>query len=47
VITGAGLALLASLDAPIVDVHKKQLGHLGDEKLNALIRLLEEARSNP
>ncbi len=47
VITEAGLDLLASLDAPIVAIHRKQLGHLGDEKLNALIRLLEEARTNP
>jgi DNA-binding MarR family transcriptional regulator len=45
VITAAGLALLASLDEPLVALHKNQLGHLGQEKLSALIALLEDARS--
>jgi len=45
VITPAGLDLLASLDEPLVSVHRKQLGHLGQEKLRTLIHLLEEARS--
>jgi DNA-binding MarR family transcriptional regulator len=44
VITAAGLDLLASLDGPIVAVHKQQMGHLGQAKLAALIGLLEEAR---
>jgi DNA-binding MarR family transcriptional regulator len=44
VITRAGLDLLASLDGPIVAVHKQQMGHLGQERLATLIGLLEEAR---
>lgn len=41
-ITGAGLELLAELDEPVVNLHKKQLGHLGEnllEQLNALLVL--------
>lgn len=45
-ITDAGVALLADLDAPIDDLHAKQLEHLGPEKIQALITLLEEARAN-
>jgi DNA-binding MarR family transcriptional regulator len=44
VITEAGLELLASLDEPLDAMHKRQLGHLSDEKLERLIALLEEAR---
>jgi DNA-binding MarR family transcriptional regulator len=47
VITSAGLDLLASLDGPIVAVHKQQMGHLGQAKLVTLIELLEEARRRP
>lgn len=43
-ITQAGLTLLADLDAPVVAVHRKKLGHLGEEKLRALAQLLDEAR---
>lgn len=43
-ITDAGLRLLAQLDAPILDVHHMQLGHLGPEKLRKLLSLLKEAR---
>ena len=43
-ITGEGLALLASLDEPIAQCHKKQIGHLGKERLVALGNLLDEAR---
>jgi DNA-binding MarR family transcriptional regulator len=45
VITAAGLELLGSLDEPLLAVHKKQMGHLSQEKLSALIGLLEEARN--
>ena len=45
VITAAGLELLATLDEPLLEVHTKQMGHLGPEKLATLIQLLEEARS--
>jgi DNA-binding MarR family transcriptional regulator len=44
-ITPAGLELLASLDEPLSAMHKKQMGHLSQEKLATLISLLEEARS--
>jgi DNA-binding MarR family transcriptional regulator len=45
VITPAGLELLAPLDEALDTLHRKQIGHLGPEKLAALIGLLEEARS--
>jgi len=44
-ITGAGLKLLARLDEPIQEAHRKQLGHLGRERLHLLTDLLREARS--
>ena len=43
-ITPLGLELLAQLDGPVVETHKRQLGHLGEAKLRRLIELLEEAR---
>lgn len=43
-ITRGGLALLARMDAPVGDMHKRMLGHLGERKLRALIELLAEAR---
>ncbi|HET9982732.1 MAG TPA: MarR family transcriptional regulator [Longimicrobiales bacterium] len=42
-ITDQGLAVLADLDAPFAALHRRQLGHLGEEKLAALLQLLEEA----
>jgi DNA-binding MarR family transcriptional regulator len=44
-ITGAGLKLLARLDEPIQEAHRKQLGHLGRARLRLLTGLLREARS--
>ena len=44
-ISQAGLELIATLDQPVLDLHKRQLGHLGQEKLNQLVGLLEEVRS--
>jgi len=44
-ISEPGLELIATLDQPVLDLHKRQLGHLGQEKLNQLVRLLEEVRS--
>jgi DNA-binding MarR family transcriptional regulator len=44
-ITPDGLELLARLDAPIQDAHRKQLGHLGPARLRALTELLQVARS--
>jgi DNA-binding MarR family transcriptional regulator len=43
-ITPEGLKLLARLDEPIKEVHRKQLGHLGQERLRALAELLRLAR---
>ncbi len=42
-ITEAGQQLLASLDAPVDAEHRRQLGHLGREKLGALLELLKSA----
>jgi hypothetical protein len=41
-----GLELLRTLDKPVLDLHVKQLGHLGKEKLTALCELLEEVRGH-
>jgi DNA-binding MarR family transcriptional regulator len=35
-----GLALLARLDGPVCDLHRRQLGHLGQKKLRQLGELL-------
>jgi DNA-binding MarR family transcriptional regulator len=45
-ITAKGLKLLARLDEPIQEVHRKQLGHLGRNRLWALTELLAAARAN-
>jgi DNA-binding MarR family transcriptional regulator len=42
-LTDAGLKLLAELDEPVAQMHKRQLGHLGTAKLESLLALLEEA----
>jgi len=44
-ITPEGLALLARLDGPVQEAHRKQLGHLGGERLRALAELLSACRS--
>jgi DNA-binding MarR family transcriptional regulator len=44
-ITPLGLKLLACLDEPIEETHRKQLGHLGQERLGALAELLHAARA--
>jgi len=43
-ITPEGLALLARLDEPVRAAHRRQLGHLGRERLRALAELLSLAR---
>ena len=43
-ITSEGLKLLARLDDPVREVHRKQLGHLGRERLHSLAELLAAAR---
>jgi DNA-binding MarR family transcriptional regulator len=39
-ITPHGLKLLGRLDEPVQEAHRKQLGHLGRERLRALTELL-------
>jgi DNA-binding MarR family transcriptional regulator len=43
-ITEAGLKLLGDLDAPVVELHRRQLGHLSAEEMAELNRLLVKAR---
>lgn len=43
-ITEEGLRLLASLDEPVAECHKRQIGHLGRERLAALGKLLDVTR---
>lgn len=40
-----GLKLLARLDEPVLAAHRKQLGHLGRQRLQALADLLRISRS--
>ena len=44
-ITAEGLKLLARLDEPIQEAHRKRLGHLGKNRLLALTELLAVARA--
>jgi len=44
-ITAEGLKVLARLDEPVLAGHRRQLGHLGRERLKALAELLSVARS--
>jgi DNA-binding MarR family transcriptional regulator len=44
-ITRAGLDLVGPLDAPVVSLHRQQLGALGAQRLRTLITLLEEVRA--
>jgi DNA-binding MarR family transcriptional regulator len=43
-ITQKGLDLLAELDAPIEEFNKRRLGHLGRERVQILIELLDLVR---
>ena len=43
-ITPKGLDLLARLDGPEADLHKRLIGHLTPAELRELSRLLEKAR---
>jgi hypothetical protein len=38
------LRILAELDEPIEEFHRRQLGHLGERRLKRLIDLLNSAR---
>ena len=44
-ITQAGLALIEPIDQVLQDLHRRQLGHLGRERLDALIELLTAVRN--
>ncbi len=44
-ITTEGLKVLARLDDPVQAAHRKQLGHLGRERMRALTELLQVSRS--
>jgi DNA-binding MarR family transcriptional regulator len=44
-ITPNGLKLLTRLDHPVEEAHRKQLGHLGKDRLRALAELLAAARA--
>lgn len=46
-ITPEGLKLLGRLDEPMQEGHRKQLGHLGRERLKTLCELLRAARREP
>jgi DNA-binding MarR family transcriptional regulator len=43
-ITADGLALLAAIDAPLLDFHRRQLAHLTPEQMRSAIDLLEVIR---
>lgn len=43
-ITSAGLRLLAELDGPVAEHHRRVLGHLGAKRLALLCELLEAVR---
>jgi len=44
-VTADGLALLARLDEPVLELHRRQIGHLGADVLQSLIAALERARA--
>ena len=43
-ITGAGRDAIAPLDAPVDELHRDLLKHMGDDRLRQLVELLEVAR---
>ena len=43
-ITAQGLEVLAQLDEPITEIHRRQLGHMDERQLRTLIDLLAVAR---
>ncbi len=44
-VTAQGLAALSRLDRPVRAAHRRQLGHLGPERLKMLAELLSDCRS--
>jgi len=45
-ITQEGLKVLAHLDGPVEEAHRRQLGHMGKDRLQTLKELLGEARAH-
>jgi DNA-binding MarR family transcriptional regulator len=45
-ITAEGLRLLGELDAPVNEMHRRQLGHIPAKQLRQLSKLLERAREH-
>lgn len=46
-ITRAGLELIAPLDEVVQELHRRQIGHLGEKQLRSLNQSLELARARP
>jgi len=46
-ITTAGMELVNSLDAPVAELHQRQLGHLSVQELRSLIDTLTRVRNAP
>ena len=44
-ITDEGLRVLAELDGPVAETHRRQLGHMGEKQLAMLGRLLKAAQN--
>lgn len=44
-VTKAGLELLSHLDSPVLELHKRHLGHMSPKDLKTISRLLVEARA--
>lgn len=44
-ITAKGLEVLRALDAPVIAIHREQLGHMSETQLRTLAELLELART--
>jgi len=44
-VTPEGLKLVDRMDEPVQKIHRKQLGHLGKDRLRALSDLLAAARA--
>lgn len=46
-ITAAGLDLLKSMNREVAEFHRHVLGHLGEDRLESFLHLLEAARREP
>jgi DNA-binding MarR family transcriptional regulator len=45
-ITSEAIKRLGKLDKPVIELHKKLVGHLSESELRQLSRLLEKARQS-